>query len=170
MPLLLERTRLNIGFVIALVAVALTWLFMFRMYRGYQLQVGGLAPAAVRYAGFSSRTALWMALMISGGLAGLAGAMEAAGPLRQLTPHISTGLGFTAIIVVFVGRLHPVGIVFSGVLLSMMLIGGELGQSRLGLPNALSGVFQGLLLFLLLACDTLIHHRVRRVGARRVAS
>jgi simple sugar transport system permease protein len=137
------------------------WLFLFRSYRGFQLQVGGLAPAAARYAGFSSRSALWMALMISGGLAGLAGAMEAAGPLRQLTPHISTGLGFTAIIVVFVGRLHPLGIVFAGVLLSMMLIGGELGQSRLGLPNALTGVFQGLLLVLLLACDTLIHYRLR---------
>jgi simple sugar transport system permease protein len=161
LPLLIERTRLNIGFVIALAAVALAWVFLFRSYRGFQLQVGGLAPAAARYAGFSSRSALWMALMISGGLAGLAGAMEAVGPLRQLTPHISTGLGFTAIIVVFVGRLHPLGIVFAGVLLSMMLIGGELGQSRLGLPNALTGVFQGLLLVLLLACDTLIHYRLR---------
>ena len=74
---------------------------------------------------------------------------------------MSSGLGFTAIIVCFVGRLHPIGIVFAGVLLSMMLIGGELGQSRLGLPNALTGVFQGLLLVLLLACDTLIHYRVR---------
>ncbi len=164
LPPLIERTRLNIGFLIALAAAALTWLFMFRMYRGYQLQVGGLAPAAARYAGFSSRSALWMALMISGGLAGLAGALEAAGPLRQLTPHISTGLGFTAIIVVFVGRLHPVGIVFAGILLSMMLIGGELSQSRLGLPNALTGVFQGLLLVLLLACDTFIHYRLRLTG------
>jgi len=161
LPLLVERSRLNIGFLVALAVVGVTWLFMFRSYRGFQLQVGGLAPAAARYAGFSSRTALWMALMISGGLAGLAGALEAAGPLRQLTPHISTGLGFTAIIVVFVGRLHPVGIVFAGILLSMMLIGGELGQSRLGLPNALTGVFQGLLLVLLLACDTLIHYRLR---------
>jgi ABC-type uncharacterized transport system permease subunit len=161
LPLLVDRTRLNIGFVIALVAVALAWLFMFRSFRGYQLQVGGLAPAAARYAGFSSRGALWLVLMISGGLAGLAGAIEAAGPLRQLTPHISTGLGFTAIIVVFVGRLHPLGIVLAGVLRSMMLIGGELGQSRLGLPNALTGVFQGLLLVLLLACDTLIHYRLR---------
>ena len=122
----------------------------------------GLAPAAARYAGFSARASLWTALLMSGGMAGLAGAMEAAGPLRQLTPHVSTGYGFTAIIVCFVGRLHPMGIVFSGVLLSMLLIGGELGQSRLGLPNALTGVFQGLLLFLLLACDTLIHYRVRR--------
>jgi simple sugar transport system permease protein len=161
LPNLLSGSRLHVGFVIALVAVALTWLFLFRMFRGYQLQVGGLAPLAARYAGFPARGALWTALMISGGLAGLAGAMEAAGPLRQLTPHISTGLGFTAIIVVFVGRLHPLGIVFAGILLSMMVIGGELSQSRLGLPNALTGVFQGLLLVLLLACDTLIHYRLR---------
>ena len=161
LPNLMPGTRLHIGFLIALAAVALMWVFMFRLFRGYQLQVGGLAPAAARYAGFSASTSLWTAMMISGALAGLAGAMEAAGPLRQITPHISTGLGFTAIIVCFVGRLHPVGVVFAGILLSMMLIGGELGQSRLGLPNALTGVFQGLLLVLLLACDTLIHYRVR---------
>lgn len=162
LPQLITGTRLHWGFVVSLVLVAVFWVFLFRLFRGYQLQVGGLAPAAARYAGFSARSSLWIALLVSGGMAGLAGAMEAAGPLRQLTPHVSTGYGFTAIIVCFVGRLHPVGIVFSGVLLSMLLIGGELGQSRLGLPNALTGVFQGLLLFLLLACDTLINYRIRR--------
>jgi simple sugar transport system permease protein len=167
LPALLPRSRLHWGFVLALVMVALFWVFLFRSWRGYQLQVGGLAPAAARYAGFSARTSLWTALLISGGMAGLAGAMEAAGPLRQLTPHVSTGYGFTAIIVCFVGRLHPLGVVFSGVLLSMLLIGGELAQSRLGLPNALTGVFQGLLLFLLLACDTLINYRVRWKSAAR---
>ena len=120
-----------------------------------------LAPAAARYAGFSSRRALWMALLLSGGMAGLAGALEAAGPLGQLTPHVPAGYGFAAIIVAFVGRLHPVGAIFSAVLMSMFYIGGELAQSRMGLPKSLTGVFQGLLLFMLLACDTLIHYRVR---------
>ena len=166
LPAVASGTRLHWGFVVALVAVLGFWAFLFRSWQGYQLQVGGLAPAAARYAGFSARSALWTAMLLSGAMAGLAGAMEAAGPLRQLTPHVSTGYGFTAIIVCFVGRLHPVGILFSGVLLSMMLIGGELGQSRLGLPNALTGVFQGLLLFLLLACDTLVNYRVRLAGAR----
>lgn len=161
LPNLLPQSRLHIGFAITLVLVGIFWAFLFRSWGGYQLQVGGLAPAAARYAGFSARASIWTALLVSGGMAGLAGAMEAVGPLRQLTPHVSTGYGFTAIIVCFVGRLHPVGIVFSGMLLSMLLIGGELGQSRLGLPNALTGVFQGLLLFLLLACDTLIDYRVR---------
>ena len=152
--------RVNIGLPIALVTVAGFWIFLFRTYAGFQLQVGGLAPAAARYAGFSSRRALWTAMLVSGGMAGLAGALEAAGPLGQLTPHVPAGYGFAAIIVAFVGRLHPVGMVFSAVLMSMFYIGGELAQSRLGLPKALTGVFQGLLLFALLSCDTLIYYRV----------
>jgi len=161
-PRIVRGLRMHWGLAVALAAALLTWLFMFRTYRGYQLQVGGLAPAAARYAGFSSRRALWTALLVSGGLAGIAGGFEATGPMGQLTPHVSTGYGFTAIIVAFVGRLHPAGCVLGSVLLSMFLIGGELSQSRLGLPSALTGVFQGVLLFSLLACDTLIHYRVVR--------
>lgn len=160
-PKLFDGLRVNIGLLIALGAVLAFWLLMARTYAGYQLQVGGLAPAAARYAGFSSRKALWSALLLSGGMAGLAGGLEAAGPLGQLTPYVPAGYGFAAIIVAYVGRLHPVGAVFSAILMSMFYIGGELAQSRLGLPKALTGVFQGLLLFALLACDTLIHYRVR---------
>jgi general nucleoside transport system permease protein len=169
-PRLIEGFRLNIGVLIALATVAVAWLFLFRTYRGFALQVGGLAPAAARYAGFSSRRALWTALLISGGLAGLAGALEATGPLGQLTPYVPVGYGFAAIIVAYVGRLHPVGVVFAGILMSMFYIGGELAQSRLGLPKSLTGVFQGLLLFALLACDTLIHYRVRWRHAARVSA
>jgi simple sugar transport system permease protein len=160
-PRLFTGFRTNIGLIIALVAVVCFWVFMFRTYRGFQLQVGGLAPAAARYAGFSSRSALWTALLISGAMAGLAGGLEVAGPLGQLTPYVPAGYGFAAIIVAYVGRLHPFGIVFSGILMSMFYIGGELAQSRLGLPKSLTGVFQGLLLFTLLACDTLIFYRIR---------
>ncbi len=168
-PKLFTGFRVNIGLVIALVAVTAFWVLLFRTYAGFQLQVGGLAPAAARYAGFSSRRALWLTLLLSGGMAGLAGGLEVAGPLGQLTPHVPAGYGFAAIIVAFVGRLHPVGIVFSAVLMSMFYIGGELAQSRLGLPKSLTGVFQGLLLFTLLACDTLIYYRVRWKSARAAA-
>ena len=169
-PRLVDGFRLNIGVLVALATVALAWLFMFRTYQGFQLQVGGLAPAAARYAGFSSRRALWLSLLISGGLAGLAGALEVAGPLGQLTPYVPVGYGFAAIIVAYVGRLHPVGVVFAAILMSMFYIGGELAQSRLGLPKSLTGVFQGLLLFTLLACDTLIHYRIRWRHAPRPAA
>jgi simple sugar transport system permease protein len=165
-PKLVQGFRLNIGVFVALAAVVGFTIFLFRTFAGFQLQVGGLAPAAARYAGFSSRKALWTALLLSGGMAGLAGALDVAGPQGQLTPYVPLGYGFAAIIVAFVGRLHPVGIVFSAVLMSMFYIGGELAQSRLGLPKALTGVFQGMLLFALLACDTFIHQRLRWVASK----
>ena len=163
-PRLMQGSRMSIGLLIALAGSAALWIFLFRTRAGFAQQVGGLAPAAARYAGFSSRKALWLALLTSGGAAGLAGALEVAGPIGQLTPYVPVGYGFAAIIVAFVGRLHPVGMVFSAILMSMFYIGGELAQSRLGLPKSLTGVFQGLLLFTLLACDTLIAYRVRWVS------
>jgi general nucleoside transport system permease protein len=165
-PRLVPGMRLHWGSPVALLLTGLAWVFMFRTYRGMQLQVGGPAPAAARYAGFSSRSALWTALLASGGLAGVAGAFEVAGPMGQLTPYVSNGYGFTAIIVAFVGRLHPVGCVLGSVLLSMFLIGGELAQSRVGMPSALTGVFQGVLLLTLLGCDTFIQYRLRWTASR----
>jgi simple sugar transport system permease protein len=160
-PRLLTGSRMNIGIFLALIGVVGVWVFLFRTRAGFAQQVGGLAPAAARYAGFSSRRALWVALLVSGGMAGLAGALEVAGPIGQLTPYVPAGYGFAAIIVAYVGRLHPVGMVLSAILMSMFYIGGELAQSRLGLPRSLTGVFQGLLLFTLLACDTLLNYRLR---------
>jgi general nucleoside transport system permease protein len=160
-PRLMQGSRVNVGIVLAALGVVVLWLFLFRTYAGFKQEVSGMAPAAARYAGFSSRRALWVALLVSGGAAGLAGALEVAGPIGQLTPYVPAGYGFAAIIVAFVGRLHPVGVVFSAVLMSMFYIGGELAQSRLGLPKSLTGVFQGLLLFNLLACDTLMAYRIR---------
>ena len=160
-PRLMSGSRVSVGLLLALFGAGALWVFLFRTRAGFAQQVGGLAPAAARYAGFSSRRALWLALLVSGACAGLAGALEVAGPIGQLTPYVPAGYGFAAIIVAFVGRLHPAGMVLSAVLMSMFYIGGELAQSRLGLPKSITGVFQGLLLFTLLACDTLIHYRVR---------
>ena len=159
-PRLFDGSRVSIGVFFALIGVAGLWVFLFRTRTGFALQVGGLAPAASRYAGFSARRALWSALLISGGAAGLAGALEVAGPIGQLTIYVPSGYGFAAIIVAFVGRLHPVGMVFSAILMSMFYIGGEMAQSRLGLTKSLTGVFQGLLMFSLLACDTLVNYRL----------
>jgi ABC-type uncharacterized transport system permease subunit len=165
-PRLFDGSRVTIGVLFALAGVAGLWVFLFRTRAGFSLQVGGLAPAAARYAGFSSRRALWTALLISGGAAGLAGALEVAGPIGQLTTYVPAGYGFAAIIVAYVGRLHPVGMVFSAILMSMFYIGGEMAQSRLGLTKSLTGVFQGLLLFSLLACDTLVNYRLSFKGRK----
>jgi ABC-type uncharacterized transport system permease subunit len=160
-PRLVSGSRANIGLPIALVFAALFWVFLHRSHRGYALEIGGLSPSAARYAGFSSRSSIWIACLVSGAMAGLAGALEVAGPIGQLTPHISMGYGFAAIIVAFVGRLSPIGVIFSSLLMSMFYIGGELAQSRMGLPKSLTLVFQGVLLFALLASDTLVHSRIR---------
>ena len=157
---MLPGTRLHLGIVLALAAALLGWLYLSRSFSGFKLQVGGMAPRAACYAGFSARGSLWIALTVSGALAGLAGACEVLGPIGQLTPSVSPGYGFAAIIVAFVGRLHPVGVVFSSFVMALFYIGGELSQSRLGMPSAITGVFQGILLFSLLACDVLIHYKL----------
>ncbi|MCC6070258.1 ABC transporter permease [Massilia sp. GCM10020059] len=167
LPVLLPETRLHLGLVLALAAAAAGWLYLSRSISGFRLQVGGMAPMAARYAGFSSRGALWTSMLVCGALAGLAGVAEVAGPLGQLTPSVSPGYGFAAIIVAFVGRLHPVGVVFASVIMAMFYIGGELAQSRLGMPSAITGVFQGILLFALLACDVLIHYKLRFGAGRK---
>lgn len=154
-------TRLHLGIVFALIAALASWLLLSRLFAGYRLTVGGLAPLAARYAGFSSRRALWGCMLGSGALAGVAGACEIMGPIGQVTPSVSPGYGFAAIIVAFVGRLHPIGVVFASFIMALFYIGGELSQTRLGMPNAITGIFQGILLFSLLACDVLIHQRLR---------
>ena len=165
-PRLINGSRVTVGWLLALLGVVGLWLFWYRTRAGWALSVSGLAPLAARYAGLSSRSALWTAMLVSGGFAGLAGALEVAGPLGQLTPYVPVGYGFGAIIVAFVGRLHPIGLVLAALLMSMLYIGGELAQSRLGLPKSITGVFQGLLLFCLLGCDVLIHYQLR--WSRRV--
>jgi simple sugar transport system permease protein len=165
LPTIIEGTRLHLGIVFAIIAALAGWLFLSMSFAGFRLRVGGMAPHAARYAGFSSRSALWSSMLICGALAGLAGVCEVVGPMGQLTPSVSPGYGFAAIIVAFVGRLHPIGVVFASFIMALLYIGGELAQSRLGMPSAITGVFQGMLLFALLACDVLIHYKVRlRIG------
>jgi ABC-type uncharacterized transport system permease subunit len=161
MPALIAGSRLNYGFLLALLGSALSWAFLSKSFGGFRLQVGGMAPAAARYAGFSQRKALWVALLIGGATSGLAGVIEAIGPVGQLMQGMSPGYGFAAIIVAYLGRLHPVGILFSSFIMALFYIGGELAQSRLGMPNAITGVFQGMLLFFMLGTDILIANRIR---------
>ncbi|CAN5273868.1 ABC transporter permease [soil metagenome] len=166
LPLLVEGARTHIGLPVALILAVVAWLLVSRTAAGYRMRVAGLAPDAARYAGFSEARNVWCALLIGGGAAGLAGVFEVAGPIGQLQPSVSPGDGFAAIIVAFVGRLHPVGIVLASLLMSLLYIGGETAQLELGLPAAVTGLFQGLLLFYLLAADLFIHYRVRRARSR----
>ena len=161
-PKLFAGTRLSWGIVIALVVLVAVWIFLGRSKAGFRLQVAGQAPLAARFAGFPAREGIWVSLLLCGALSGLAGALEVAGPLGQLTPQISPGYGFAAIIVAWLGRLHPGGCLFASFIMALIYIGGELSQSRLGMPAAITGVFQGMLLLALLTADTFIHYRLRR--------
>jgi simple sugar transport system permease protein len=161
MPLLFEGYRLHVGALLAVAAVAGGWLLLARTLIGFELSVVGLAPAAARHAGFRQNRMVWFTLLLSGGLAGLAGLGEVAGPIGQLLPNISPGYGFTAIIVAFLGRLHPAGVLLAGLVMALTYLGGELAQIEIGTPAAVTGLFQGILLFFLLASDVLGYYRLR---------
>ncbi|PWC50879.1 ABC transporter permease [Azospirillum sp. TSA6c] len=169
LPILWAGTRVHLGALLALLAVAGGWLLIARTFIGFQIKVIGLTPAAAGYAGFDQKRIVWLTLLLSGALAGIAGMGEVAGPIGQITASISPGYGYTAIIVAFLGRLHPVGILLAALLMALSFIGGEAAQIAMGLPKAITGVFQGMLLFFLLASDVLIRYRVR-FGARRAAA
>ena len=161
LPVLLQGTRLNLGTIFALLSVLITYLLLSRTVLGYQFKVAGLAPLAARYAGFNRSKLIWLSMIISGGLAGLAGIAEVSGTIGQLLPSVSPGYGFTAIIVAFLGRLNPIGVLFAGLILALTYIGGENAQIEIGLPAAVTGLFQGIILFYLLACDVLARYRLR---------
>ena len=169
LPALTEGSLVHLGVPIALVVAIAAWLVLSRTVAGFQVKVVGLAPAAARHGGFSERTTIRLAMLTGGGLAGLAGILEAAGPFGQLTPQFPAGYGFTAIIVAFLGRLHPIGIVLAALLLAVTIVGGEGAQSAAGLPGAATGLFQAMLLFFLLAGDVLVRNRIVLASARAAA-
>lgn len=163
LPILLEGTRVHAGIFITVLALIAASVFFRWSLTAFQMRVAGLAPKAALYAGFKQRKMVWLGLLAGGAAAGLAGTAEVAGPIGQLLIPISPGYGFAAIIVAFVGRLHPVGIVLASLLMALLYLGGESAQMQLALPAAVSGVFQGMLLFFLLATDVLIQFKLRWV-------
>ena len=167
LPTMMEGSLVHLGIPMALLIALVAWLLMEKTTAGYAVKVVGLAPAAARHGGFSAARTPWATMLLSGGLAGLAGLFEAAGPFGQLTPQFPVGYGFTAIIVAFLGRLDPLGIVFGGIVLAATYVGGEIAQSTIRLPQAATGMFQALLLFMLLATDVLV--RWRLVWKRRAS-
>ncbi|MCA0961277.1 ABC transporter permease [Salipiger bermudensis] len=163
-PTLIPGTRVNVALILALLWSALAYVYMQKSFQGYQLVVGGLAPHATAYAGFSEGRAVWLSLLIGGFAAGLAGAAEVAGPMGQLQRSISSGYGYAAIIVAYLGGLHPVGILFSSLFMAALYIGGDNAMVSAGLPVAAVRVFQGSLLCCYLAAIVLVRYRLVRDG------
>jgi general nucleoside transport system permease protein len=169
-PTLFEGGRMHIGSIITLIVVMLATVLLGRTIRGFEIRVVGAAPRAARFSGFNADRLVLLTFAISGALAGLAGIIEVAGPIGHLDPGVSSNLGFTAIIVAFLGRLNPGGILIAGLFLALTFIGGEGAQISLKVPLDVTKVFQGILLFYVLACDSLIVYRIRLLrSVRKVA-
>lgn len=157
--------RAHFGIVIALILAVLVWLMLKKTKKGFEIRVLGQSPRAGRFAGFSPKKMTLFAFIVSGALAGLAGIIEVSGAVQHLNEKLSTGYGFAAIIIAFLGRLNPLGIIAAGFLLALTYLGGEAAQISLQVSNKTAAAFQGVLLFLVLACDVLIHYRIRFIFA-----
>lgn len=167
---IMDGGRLHAGVILTVLIVIAAAIMLGRSIKGFEIRVVGAAPRAARFAGFSSEKLVIFTFAVSGALAGLAGIIEVAGPVGVLQPGISPGYGFTAIIVAFLGRLNPVGILVAGLFLALTFIGGEGAQISMKVPLDLTKVFQGMLLFYVLACDSLILYRIRLVAAKPKAA
>ncbi|MCP5085773.1 MAG: ABC transporter permease [Rhodobacteraceae bacterium] len=154
-------TGAHYGVLTAFAAVVLCYVVLTRHLFGFHIQVSGQSARAAKFAGVSPNWLVVACLGIAGGFAGLAGVFELTGPAGQISIDFNVGYGFTAIIVAFLGRLHPVGIMLAGLLMALTYIGGELAQFQLGVPAASIQVFQGMLLFFLLAVDILVNFKIR---------
>ncbi|MWD26338.1 ABC transporter permease [Aquicoccus sp. SCR17] len=158
---LIAGTGMHWGVVAALIAVIFAYVLLARHLQGFNIRLTGEAPRAARFAGVQPARIIVFCLGTAGALAGMAGLFEVAGPAGQITIDFNSGYGFTAIIVAFLGRLHPVGILLAGLLMALTYIGGEAAQSTLGLPGASIQLLQGMLLFFLLATDVFTNYRIR---------
>ncbi|EEW60058.1 ABC transporter permease [Epibacterium sp. DP7N7-1] len=165
---LIAGTGMHWGVVAALIAVIFSYVLLNRHMLGYHIRLTGEAPRAAKFAGVKPARLILFCLGASGALAGLAGMFEVSGPSGQVSIDFNVGYGFTAIIVAFLGRLHPVGILLAGALMALTYIGGDIAQGNLGLPSAAIQVFQGMLLFFLLALDLLTNYRIA-IGKPEVA-
>ncbi|WP_237480099.1 ABC transporter permease [Lichenibacterium dinghuense] len=164
LPNLVDGLSLHAGVLITLAVVVLAALVFSRTLFGYEIRCVGAAPRAARFSGFSERRLTLLVFALSGGLAGLAGAIEVAGPIGQLQPSISPGYGFTAIIVAYLGRLQPVGVLVAGLVLALTYVGGEGAQIALKLPLDVTKAFQGVLLVCVLGADVATRYQVRIIG------
>ncbi|MEM9676780.1 MAG: ABC transporter permease [Pseudomonadota bacterium] len=161
LPALFSTWDAHYGAVLAVIAAIMAWFVLSKTLKGFEVSVLGQSERAGRFAGFSPAAMTIFAFCVSGGLAGLAGIAEVSGSVEKLDDKLSLGYGFSAIIVAFLGRLNPLGIIAAGIVLALTYIGGEAAQISMGLSDRAARVFQGLLLFFVLACDTLIHYRIQ---------
>ncbi|MEO5807783.1 ABC transporter permease [Devosia sp.] len=164
LPIIFPGTTIHLGVGFAVGLALIFWLIMSRSVFGFQIRVVGSAPHAARHGGFNTNETVWLAMLIGGGMAGLAGVLELTGALKSINLGFPSGYGFTAIIVSFLGRLNPIGVLIAGIVLAVTYVGGQVAQTTVHIPNSTAGIFQAMMLFFILASDILVRYRVRFVG------
>lgn len=162
LPILAGNT-IHLGILVALLLPLVFWVVMSRSEFGYQVRVVGSSPQAARHGGFDAKSTIRAAMLIGGAMAGLAGALELTGAIHKIDLGFPSGYGFTAIIVAFLGRLNPFGCLLAGVVLAVTSVGGQLAKTTVHIPDSTAGIFQAMMLFLILASDILIRYRVKIV-------
>jgi simple sugar transport system permease protein len=150
---------IHAGWLITLVLTGLVYFIMKRTKLGFEIDVLGESEATARYAGMPVLRTMIIAIMISGGLCGIAGMMQASAVERSLSEQLSGGLGFTAVITSWLARLSPPGIVVVSFLFSMLIQGGNFLQSSLQIPAAIALVLQGIIIFFVLGSEFFIRYR-----------
>lgn len=153
--------RLHLGFIIAVLAAALIWVLMDKTRLGYEIRLIGENRNAARYAGVNIIRNIIIVMILSGGLAGLAGLSEITGISFRLQHGLAVGYGFTGIIVAWLARLNPWGVLVVGTLLAALLVGGDQIQISMGLPASVALVLQGLILLFVLGGDVFTRYRLR---------
>lgn len=169
LPILVPGTTIHLGVLIAVILPFVFWAIMARSVFGFQIRVVGSAPQAARHGGFDSKQTIWLAMLIGGGMAGLAGSLEFTGALKAINLGFPSGYGFTAIIVSFLGRLHPIGCLIAGIVLADTYVGGQLAKTSVHIPDSTAGIFQAMMLFFILASDIFVRYRLRIVRTQKAA-
>ncbi len=154
-------TRLHLGLAFAIVAAVFIWLVLGRTKWGYEIRVIGENPRAATYAGISLMRNIILVMVLSGGLAGLAGMAEVSGIAHRLQKGLTVGYGYTAIIVAWLGKLNPWGVLLVAVLLAGLLVGGDQIQITMRLPAAVALILQGAILFFMLGGELFTRYRLR---------
>jgi simple sugar transport system permease protein len=149
----IEGLRLNISIIIALITAALVSVFLFRSTRGFELRAAGLNIAAAKYAGMGAATSIITAMLISGAISGLGGALVAVGTVKQLSPGIAGSVGFTAIAIALVGGTRPVGVVATALVFGLLQNGSRLMQIETSIPIEMLLFIQALVIAFIAAPD-----------------
>ena len=158
--------QLHYGILFVILLIPISWIFINKTLGGFKINVLGSAPQAAKFAGFKQNSITIIVLLLSGGLAGVAGVIEVSANIGQLQPEVSFGYGFTAIIVAFLGRLNPIGILFAGIMIATVKLGADNAQISMGIPKNVTGLFEGILLFFLLTGETLQKYRIKWSGVK----